>query len=359
VGRNEIESVNTDGDFQWSYDLAGGFGPDEAQTVSGDSGGPSFFTLGSLPVLAGIHTRTNFDTGVSANLAQIIQVVGEPISISTGLLGDVNGTFRVNSTDFGIFAANFGKADASRLDQGDVNGDGRVAMGDFSAITSSFGKSLFAPSDFDRDGDVDATDLAWIGKNWLSSSTVPFASGDATGNAFVNFADLEVFDRNQNRAYFGAVPAPLSPITGDLDGNGIVNEIDNNTVLANLNRKVPAGTLGDLNFNGVVDSADLSVVSSALGDSFGDISGDHEVGTDDFVILAKNWNLFLKGGRPVGDLNGDFTVNSTDARILFDWWGVQGLALSGTSIPEPSALFLAILAWICAVGRTRRPARAC
>ena len=91
-----------------------------------------------------------------------------------------------------------------------------------------------------------ADDLATIGSNWLKSVSTPFHSGDANGDSFVNLADLEIFDRNQNRAYFGPLPARSSPITGDLTGNGIVNEFDLNIVTANLNRKVTPGTNGDV-----------------------------------------------------------------------------------------------------------------
>lgn len=346
VGRNEIDSVNGDGDFQWSYEPTAGFGDHEAQTVSGDSGGPSFFLSGNVPVLAGVHTRTNFDTGISANIDDIMAVIGEPVSLSTGLVGDLNGDFRVNSSDFFRMFSKLSTRSPGTYGQGDLNGDGIVGVGDLSMFSSNYNRTLFAPSDFDRDGDVDSGNLSSMGDNWLKAVSAPYTVGDANGDSYVNLFDLMVFDRNQNRGFFGPLPPPLSPITGDLDGNGIVNEIDSNIVTANLNRKVTPGTLGDLNFNGTVEYADLNVVASAVGDSFGDINGDHEVGPGDFVILANNWNRVVTGGRLSGDMNFDGRVNSLDASVLFDWWGVQGMTLSGAAVPEPSSVLLWLLASI-------------
>lgn len=200
VGRNEIDSVNLDGDYQWSYEPASGFGDHEAQTMSGDSGGPSFFLSGKVPVLAGVHTRTNFDTGISANINEIMAAVGEPVSVSTGLVGDLNGDFRVNSTDFFRMFSKFSTRSPGTYSQGDLNGDGAIDVGDFSLFSSNYNRTLFAPTDFDRDGDVDGSDLTTIGNNWLKTLSVPFTLGDANGDATANLFDLMVFDRNQNRA---------------------------------------------------------------------------------------------------------------------------------------------------------------
>ncbi len=341
VGRNEINSVSSYGIYQWSYDPTAGLGADEAQTQSGDSGGPSFFTSGKTSVLAGIHYRVNLDTGVAKNLQQIRDSVGEPISVSTGLIGDLNGDFRVDVLDLGVFADNYGKLSGARYNDGDLTGDGVSGFNDFILFAQNYGRELFAPTDFDQDGDVDVNDLATIGGSWLKSVITPYTLGDANGDSFVDFADVEVFDRNQFRAYFGPLPAPLAPISGDLTGNGIVDGLDINVVALNIYQSVVPGTNGDADGNGYVDDADSAYVTARFGDSFGDVNGDHQVGPADFVVLANHWNQVVVGGRLQGDLTGDGWVNSFDARALFDWWSQKGGTFPGMKVPEPASLSLA------------------
>jgi hypothetical protein len=354
VGRNEIAQVELGGGYTWDYDPANGLGADEAETQGGDSGAPSFFMDGAVPVLAGLHTRTNYDTGVAYSLQQITSAVGEPISVSTGLVGDFDGDFRVGIGDLGVVAGNFGRTTGARYLNGDLNGDGRVNFIDFSPFAQNFGGRLYAPADSDRDGDVDGTDLATIGSNWHKSVQTPFSMGDATGDGFVDFSDLEVFDRNQFRAFFGPLPAPLSPINGDLTGNGMVDGSDLKEVNTYLGNVVEPGTNGDADGNGVVNSLDQSYVAMRIGTSFGDVNGDHEVGPADFAILASHWNQVNSGGRLSGDLNGDWLVNRRDAQILFDWWGQQNGEFPGRLVPEPASWMLVAWAAMAAVGCSRR-----
>jgi hypothetical protein len=359
VGRNEVNRVSSYGTFQWDYDPVAGLGADEAQTQSGDSGGPSFFANERIPVLAGIHYRVNYDTGVSKYLQQISDAVGEPISFSTGLLGDVDGDFRVGIADLGVLAASFGVRKDAKFSQGDLTGDGIVDLFDLMAFVNNYGKTLYAPSDFDFDGDVDGNDLATIGGNWLKSVTKPSTMGDANGDSFVNLTDVEMFDRNQFRAFFGPLPAPLAPIAGDMTGNGIVDGLDLNVVTLNLNQTVVPGTNGDADGNGHVDDLDTDYITARLGDSFGDVDGDHLVGPADFLILASNWNRTVSGGRLSGDFNGDAIVNGLDANTLFGWWGQKGGTFSSMTVPEPTSIVLFCLAFFGSAGVVRcrhRPA---
>jgi hypothetical protein len=299
------------------------------------------------PVLAGVHTRVGFDTGVSSKLVQVADAIGEPISVSTGLPGDVNGDFRLSPVDTYTIVENFGRNDA-RYYHGDVTGDGRIEITDLLtwyswAARPGSNAGYFASADFDRDGDVDGNDLATIGNHWLQSVGQPFTAGDTNGDAFVNELDVDMFDGNQYRAYFGPLPPPLAPITGDLTGNGIVDGSDLNLVTTHLNQTVEPGTNGDADGNGVVDNADVALVATRLGNSFGDISGDQLVGPDDFLILAANWNHAVTTGRLGGDLDDNGVVNSRDALVLFGWWDMQGGSFPYMTIPEPSAAALGLL----------------
>lgn len=343
VGRNEIDQVDISGNYTWDFDAVGGLGADEAETQLGDSGAPSFFVDGRIPVLAGVHTRVNFDTGVSANLEQILSAVGETISFSTGLFGDVNADFRTNSVDFDVILANYGRRSNVRLAHGDLNGDGVVGADDYFSLAHNFGKSLYAPADFNKDGNVDAADLIVIANNWNRFVSSPFADGDANGNWFVSALDVKVFDDNQFRAAYGPLPLPLAAVAGDLNGNGVVDGFDLSIVTSNLNQVVIPGTRGDTDHNGIVNNLDLAYVSLRLGDSFGDINGDHVVGTDDFVVLMSNWKKTVSNGRLGGDFNGDRFVDDRDIRILFDWWGQENGEFPGMMVPEPASFVLSAI----------------
>ena len=222
---------------------------------------------------------------------------------------------------------------------------------------AAYGKSAFAPADFDRDGDVDGNDLATIGNNW-SKSVKAFTLGDANGDAFVNAADVEVFEQNEFRAYFGALPAPLLPIFCDVTGNGLVDTLDLNVATLHLNETVTPGTNGDVDGNGIVNDVDRSYIGSRIGDSFGDINGDHEVGVGDFLILASNWNRSTINSRSAGDFNNDRIVNGLDANVLFGWWGQENGYFPSMMIPEPATFTLLAAGMLAAASlRRRRPAK--
>jgi hypothetical protein len=344
VGRNEIFDINLSGGYSWKYDPATGLGSDEAQTEYGDSGAPSFYVAGPLAVLAGTHTSNNIDTGVSAHRDAIAAAIGEPISVSSGLIGDVNGDYRVNAFDSYMIVFNLHVKQGARLIQGDVTGDGSITFADLGVVAAARGKTLYAPTDFNRDGKVNGSDLIVIGDRWNQLVAKPFTSGDANGDSFVDFDDATVFHRNQRRAYFGPLPPPLSPVKGDFDGNGIVDGADSFIVNQHFNQEVPPGTNGDVDGNGLVDTSDLIFVLLHSGDSFGDLNGDHTVGPADFAVLAASWNQPVSGGRLAGDMNGDGAVTGQDAMVLFDWWSVSAGGFAPVTAPEPNSAVLALLA---------------
>ena len=61
-----------------------------------------------------------------------------------------------------------------------------------------------------------------------------------------------------------AVPA-LCP--GDLNGDGVVDSLDLNLVLANFGNDVEPGQDGDADIDGECDSADLNIVLGSFGES--------------------------------------------------------------------------------------------
>jgi hypothetical protein len=84
VGRNEITTgYNTD-HLTWTYDTDGtGLGNGEAQTVGGDSGGPTFNVVSGQLAIAGTHSQINNDQNVSYNLQDILSHIPEQVAIAT------------------------------------------------------------------------------------------------------------------------------------------------------------------------------------------------------------------------------------------------------------------------------------
>jgi hypothetical protein len=350
VGQNDIDQLNPLS-FGWTYNTNGsGLGADEAQTVGGDSGGPSFALIGKNLALAGIHTKPNLDHSISANLSALLSGAntassGQHIATITDLLGDLNGDFTVNLSDYAIFLAHYNSG-ASNLsyNQGDLNGDGNCNFNDWAIFLNHYGTSMNAPSDFNADHSVDATDLQTIVSNWHQSVGDPYTDGDANGDSYVDINDANVFDENQRRSFFGSLPAPLSPIEGDTNGNGIVNVEDFNRVMVHMNQNVTPETIGDdLYPDGVINYKDLAIVLSNYNHSFGDIDGDGKVGPGDLAVLMANWGS-TAGGRLAGDYNGDGVVNNQDVSTLFAWWGLavaDGQAtFGGAPVPEPAGTAL-------------------
>jgi probable HAF family extracellular repeat protein/autotransporter-associated beta strand protein len=74
------------------------------------------------------------DDGVSGAIASFGQ-----IEVAYTLEGDANLDGKVDATDFGIFAPNFGLATSLGWEAGDFNYDGKVDAGDFAAFAPNFG----------------------------------------------------------------------------------------------------------------------------------------------------------------------------------------------------------------------------
>ncbi len=88
VGVNAIDWV-AGPVLSWSYDEVGGVGPDEAQTVTGDSGAPSFLIVGGVPALVGTHWRINQDAFLAgATDAIAAEMQGETLQVLVPECGD-------------------------------------------------------------------------------------------------------------------------------------------------------------------------------------------------------------------------------------------------------------------------------
>lgn len=221
-----------------------GQGTDEIGIAPGDSGGPTFILDGGTPVIAGVHSY-----GLRLNVS--------------GASSDVDATL---NSSFGEFYVDARVAESSVL----------------SFIESNL--NLFAPGDFDQDGDVDADDIDLLTAN--TGSVPPIDSA---------------FDLNND----GVVD--IGPGAG--------------TDQSELVRGILGTEFGDANLDGLIDSADFSVVSSNFGQSFG-------------------W--------AGGDFNGDGLVGSADFSAIA---GSFGFPNPGSIVPEPNALALLVTAAALATRR--------
>lgn len=87
----------------------------------------------------------------------------------------------------------------------------------------------------------------------------------------------------------------------------------------------------------------------------GDANGDGVVNGADVTILAENWQHGVYGEanatREMGDFNGDGIVDGSDVTILAENWQ-YGVNAATTAVPEPSSLVLLLL--VIGTGLIRR-----
>ncbi len=176
---------------------------------------------------------------------------------------------------------------------GDVNFDNQFTPADMGPGISSFEDVLlsqntkFNPAaDANADGRVDTLDLFLL-KNFL----VPNGASQATLDALRSV----VLRR------------------GDLNGSGVTNADDVDWLRAN--QGMATNWLLDLNVDGIVDDADLSLlIEEVFGTLLGDANLDGVVDGQDFIV----WNdhKFTTGnGWADGDFNGDSIVDGIDFTI--------------------------------------------
>ena len=144
VGLNDIVNVygaeepGLAGNFGNSYqDGIDNYDGDTATQSGGDSSGPTFVenAYGGI-ALAGIHYLARFgvgfDSSISAHISELASVSG--VSIVTDLLGDFNGDYRVDSSDYDIWRGHYGIESGASYNDGDLNGDGSVTTADYTHL---------------------------------------------------------------------------------------------------------------------------------------------------------------------------------------------------------------------------------
>ena len=339
-------------------------GANEVGLVPGDSSGPTFVPApGGGLAIAGLHWQINqdgyTDTNVSAYIPQILSTVPEHVSVVTDLAGDLNGDYKVNNMDLSIIGKHYNMGPGLSYNDGDMNGDGYVNGADFFALARNFRQSKFAPSDFNRDQSVDQADFMQVAVNWHSKVTAR-TNGDATGDGYVDQADVNVLNANWR---FGTwtTSKPTNPSPADINQDGLVDDLDMAiwSTHNNLNCALSACAGADVNHDGFVNSLDYALIAGAW-DVYGpaDINHDLKVDNYDLSILLSHWSQKTTGGQLNGDLNGDGIVNVTDFAIMAQWWGRGvGNALQQPAlnvVPEPAAALLSLMTLVFGACRRRR-----
>ena len=136
---------------------------------------------------------------------------------------------------------------------------------------------------------------------------------------------------------------------GDTNLDGAADAADYRTLLANLGQ---AGDWadGDFNYDGVVDSEDVSMFEANTVFGPGDANLDGRVDDRDASILGANWMTGPNATWLQGDFNRDGRVNDIDAALLAANWSPE---VESPSVPEPSA-FAALLSSLLAALLIRR-----
>jgi len=276
--------------------------------------------LASLPLLASLATAS--PATARPLMCQVSPLLGDLngdcvvnnadllIALGGALVADLDGDGLADGTDIGILTSVFGTTCGTRL-IGDTNGDGVVNTPDALTLSSQFGTSD-PISDFNRDGIVDNADYGMLKANW-GATMGGRTYGDVNGDDIVNSSDmLSVLSA------FGSTALSACEINGD----GIVDEVEVGIVAARMNMRSGIELEGDLNGDDLVDSWDLDLMLSAQGTELAkaDLNGDGNVGALDLSLVTGGWSL-TGADDFAGDVDGNWVVDSVDLDLLLANFG--------------------------------------
>ena len=179
----------------------------------------------------------------------------------------------------------------------------------------------------------------WLGQAGLGPPIFDnlHANGLALIEAAINYA-------------IGAVGEP-----GDFDANGQLDVADLDALTAEIAAGTNTGSF-DLNADGQVNQGDLNAWVKDLRKTWiGDSNLDGEFNSSDFVLVFTS-GKFETGDAASwadGDWNGDGKFDSSDFVSAFTDGGFEQGPLAAQAVPEPSAIGLIALGFICLLCRYR------
>lgn len=144
-------------------------------------------------------------------------------------------------------------------------------------------------------------------------------------------------------------------LLGDIDFDGEVNSVDIDRLFAALGLN---DRLYDLDGSGgPADFADVAyLVRQRLGSEFGDVNLDRDIDINDLSRLAVMFGQ--PGAWADGDFNGDGMVTIADLSVLATQFGFVGPVGAGTAVPEP-ATWTALATGFAALLRRARTRPTC
>lgn len=291
-------------------------------------------------------------------LKMIGSAPGEQFGAIVQLAGDLDGDFKSD-----ILVATAGlleiDPDGNIANNSAVHRfNGRAEMDPASVLTSAQSDQVLLPSvpdDFlfgadiefarDLDGDnrpeiiIDASFIDVIGGEAVLRSRSYVYSGDEAG-LLGTFSDFDEFEALP----FGGPGAAADPpgdggeggegggdagfLTGDIDGDGDVDQDDLYALLMRVGQATCCRVLGDLDGNGMVDTVDLALLIGNYGASGGavrpssDLNGDGVVCHKDMAIVIAEIERLALGGAPqlspAEDVTGDGVVDKEDVAQIIE-----------------------------------------
>ena len=155
-----------------------------------------------------------------------------------------------------------------------------------------------------------------------------------------------------------------SSTAGDINLDGMRNSADLDAINHSL---ATVNSAFDYDANAAVNAADVdALLTSAFGTKRGDANLDQAVSFNDLVTLAQNYDTLGAGHWAIGDFNGDSNIDFGDLVMLAQNYGFgsAGLttagdfaadwALAQSLVPEPSTIGAAAAAAGAAAARRRR-----
>jgi hypothetical protein len=124
----------------------------------------------------------------------------------------------------------------------------------------------------------------------------------------------DLFKYNTGAPFVGV---DSTSITGDFNGDGLVNATDIDLLFAAINSHSTSYATYDLTKDGKINSADMDyLITTILHTYYGDADLNHSVGVSDLSVLAAYYNTPSGASWANGDFDGNGAVGVSDLSIL-------------------------------------------
>jgi alpha-amylase len=208
--------------------------------------------------------------------------------------------------------------------------------------------------DMNSNGAVTSTDLAGMSNGSFeavlySQNTQFKAAGDLDGNGLIN--NLDLFALGPHLVSSGASATALNIYNGVLTRRGDINQ-DSTTNVTDVSALYSAfggsAWRPDLNVDGVIDVDDVqTLITNIVGTVNGDFDLDGDVDGRDFLTWQRNFGLTSGARYDLGDADLNGVINGSDLAVWQAAYGNASLtanAAISVAVPEPCTVTLVILA---------------